>query len=377
MASAVGGKAKIWIGRERSRCLPLPARLGRRTQVCPTVVSVLKHPGACTPRHQGLERETILCGHLKGHAAAVTAALVKVDADGKKEVITASLDKTMALWRLEAEEEGGELLGVRPQEVARLNPAGAPIFSLAVDGTAPEASASSPDSRQQVFCGNAAKSIGVWEPPAGVMQERVVLNGHAGWVRALAVEGRYLFSSGCSTLRQWDLTRAVPRHMRDVSLVKGDILGLATAPGRVFTAGADGAIRAWAVSKKGEMEAAGARDKAHRDRVTALVHAGGFLYSVSHDGTLKMWDAASLELVMEERAAHDGGRLHCAAAAADGHLYTGGDDKLVQRWRLGSLAPARAGALHCHNHSVRTLAAGPCETLVSGDAAGGLALWTV
>ena len=45
----------------------------------------------------------------------------------------------------------------------------------------------------QVFCGNAAKSIGVWEPPAGEMQERVVLNGHCGWVRALAVEGRWLF----------------------------------------------------------------------------------------------------------------------------------------------------------------------------------------
>ena len=48
-------------------------------QVCSTVVSVLRHPGACTPRQKGLERETILCGHLKGHAAAVTAALVKVD----------------------------------------------------------------------------------------------------------------------------------------------------------------------------------------------------------------------------------------------------------------------------------------------------------
>lgn len=45
----------------------------------------------------------------------------------------------------------------------------------------------------QVFCGNAAKSIGVWEPPADEMQERVVLNGHCGWVRALAVEGRWLF----------------------------------------------------------------------------------------------------------------------------------------------------------------------------------------
>ena len=104
------------------------------------------------------------------------------------------------------------------------------------------------------------------------------------------------------------------------------------------------------MGKKGEMEAAGARDKAHRDRVTGLVHAGGFLYSVSHDGTLKMWDAASLELVMEERAAHDGGRLHCAAAAPDGHLYTGGDDKVRRPSRMAQPAsPPKcpAGLLTC------------------------------
>ena len=45
----------------------------------------------------------------------------------------------------------------------------------------------------QVFCGNAAKSIAVWEPPASEMQEKVLLNGHTGWVRALAAEGRWLF----------------------------------------------------------------------------------------------------------------------------------------------------------------------------------------
>lgn len=45
----------------------------------------------------------------------------------------------------------------------------------------------------QVFCGNAAKSIAVWEPPASEMQDKVLLNGHTGWVRALAAEGRWLF----------------------------------------------------------------------------------------------------------------------------------------------------------------------------------------
>ena len=50
-------------------------------------------------------------------------------------------------------------------------------------------------------------------------------------------------SAGCNVLRQWDLARAVPRHVRDVPLVKGDILGIATRPGAVFTCGADGSIR--------------------------------------------------------------------------------------------------------------------------------------
>lgn len=50
-------------------------------------------------------------------------------------------------------------------------------------------------------------------------------------------------SAGCNIMRQWDLTRAVPRHVRDVKLVKGDILGIATRRGFVYTCGADGSIR--------------------------------------------------------------------------------------------------------------------------------------
>lgn len=54
-----------------------------------------------------------------------------------------------------------------------------------------------------------------------------------------------LRSAGCSTLRQWDLTRAVPRLVRDVKLEKGDIMGIATRKGFVYTCGADGSMR-WA-----------------------------------------------------------------------------------------------------------------------------------
>ena len=51
-----------------------------------------------------------------------------------------------------------------------------------------------------MFCGNAAKSIAVWEPPASEMQDRVLLNGHTGWVRALAAEGKWLFRWGMALI---------------------------------------------------------------------------------------------------------------------------------------------------------------------------------
>ena len=44
-------------------------------------------------------------------------------------------------------------------------------------------------------------------------------------------------------LRQYDLSRAIPRHVRDVTVFKGDILTLTTSQGRVFSSGVDGSLR--------------------------------------------------------------------------------------------------------------------------------------
>ena len=50
--------------------------------------------------------------------------------------------------------------------------------------------------------------------------------------------------------------------------------------------------------------------------------------------------------------------------------------QLVRRWDPQLLLPA-AGPLLCHHHSVRTLAAGGRELLVSGDKGGEVAVWKV
>lgn len=49
--------------------------------------------------------------------------------------------------------------------------------------------------------------------------------------------------------------------------------------------------RSWSIDKKGELALGRAREKAHKDRVSAILAAEGFLYSVSWDGSVKMWDA--------------------------------------------------------------------------------------
>ena len=81
-----------------------------------------------------------------------------------------------------------------------------------------------------------------------------------------------LCSAGCNAMAQWDLTRAVPRKVREMSLFTGDIQGLAAGGGRVFSCGADGSIRSWEVGKKGELSEGAARDKAHKERVSAILY---------------------------------------------------------------------------------------------------------
>lgn len=256
----------------------------------------------------------------------------------------------------------------------RLKIAGAPVFSLSLDN---EACGSG---LRQVFLGTAAKQILAWEPPQRELVSNVALGGHTGWVRALAQHGRWLFSCCCNTVQQWDMSRAVPRHCQTVASFKGDILAATTGNATLFTAGANGNLRSWAIGKGGELTPAHANEEAHSDRITAAVWHGGFLYTASADGFVKMWDG-SLELVTQVRAAHGGGKVHALVVGPDGLIYTGGGDKLIRRWRAGvssaGLLAEAAPPLFCHHASVRALAAGSKHTIVSGDSRGDVAVWHV
>lgn len=131
--------------------------------------------------------------------------------------------------------------------------------------------------------------------------------------------------------QQWLVTATATEPCCCCCPPTGDILGIATGSSRVYTCGADGSIRSWLISKTGELTESVQREKAHSDRVTALLWHKNIVYSVSYDGSIKAWDAETLELMMEVRGAHEGTRIYCAAVGPDGVLYTGGDDKLVRR----------------------------------------------
>lgn len=104
--------------------------------------------------------------------------------------------------------------------------------------------------------------------------------------------------------------------------------------------------RSWNIGKKGELSEAGAREKAHKDRITTILWHKNFLYSLGYDGCIKMWDANKLELVMEVKKAHAGQRIQCAAVAPDGCLYTGGDDKVgTQTSRGGGEGRVQKGSI--------------------------------
>jgi WD40 repeat protein len=68
--------------------------------------------------------------------------------------------------------------------------------------------------------------------------------------------------------------------------------------------------------------------RAHMDRITALVYHKNFLYSVSRDGSIRMWDATSMTLVAEVKHAHGGKPISCVVIGPDNFLYTGGNDNV-------------------------------------------------
>ncbi|KAG2489448.1 hypothetical protein HYH03_012084 [Edaphochlamys debaryana] len=283
----------------------------------------------------------------------------------------------MAIWRFYKAQDTGDTPCDDSIEVTRLTVPGSPVFSLAKipdvlpDGTVARRKPSGKPSG--IYLGTAKKEVLTWMLGSKDVTNKVVLGGHTGWVRALAVTGKWLFSCGCNCLRLWDTTFRTPKESEAVKLFTGDILAIAASKGQVFTAGADGSLRTWAITSRGELEAGPVVEKAHEGRVAACVVHEGRVFTASYDGSVKCWSARTLALLAEARGAHQGDKVHCLAVGPNGVLFTGGDDKFVRAWDP-ALRPV-GSPLEGHGSAVRVLAAGRRGLLVSGDAEGDVCIW--
>eukprot|EP00210_Caulerpa_lentillifera_P001599 g1537.t1 len=313
-------------------------------------------------------KEAILYRMFRAHDAAITAAIIVRDDEGHQELVTASLDNTVAYWRLNhLELHKSKLDSFRVSSYY-------PVLSLTGDSDRAKYGTIS------VYCGRAkANDILCWDqPPNAGFNPRVILNDQSSWVQDLKSIGRWMFSTDCNKLRQWDLSYAMPRHVRDVSIIKGNILCMACGRDRIFAGVSDGSIHAWRIAKTGELKYTGSCYQAHKDRVTALAwDKQGVLYSAGTDGCIRSWTGEGLEAIRVRRNAHNGKKVNCLAVGPSGVLYSGGEDHgLIKRWNGKQLSPCQQ-PLFCHKHPVRVLSFGKANSLISGDSNGVVSIWKV
>ena len=114
---------------------------------------------------------------------------------------------------------------------------------------------------------------------------------------------------------------------------------------QVFSGSADFMILQWTRDFRLSRQLPG-----HGGGVRALVCRGRTLLSASDDGTFRVWDVESGESLHRIHASQSG--VHCLIATND-HVWTGGEDGLVQVWDRTTLNPI--ATLQEHEGSVSTL----------------------
>jgi len=147
--------------------------------------------------------------------------------------------------------------------------------------------------------GSYDNTVKVWD--VAEHRERLTLKGHTGGVKAvlLSPDGKTVFSAGEDrTVRVWDATTGKETHTFGPN--RFGVEGLSLSPdGKALAAGCGD----WKGSEPGEVKvydlAAGKEKRVltgHPRHVVAVAFSpdGKVLVSVGGDGTLKVWDAATL-----------------------------------------------------------------------------------
>ena len=254
----------------------------------------------------------------------------------------------------------------------------APMTTLSGSGT-PQSEPRWPGSRAMAVrsmrspcCPTAASPRNFMTTPYGsgmskVEPRRPELEGHTGWVRALALlPDGCLISSGDNTIRLWDVkTGAETARLEGHG---GPVRALAVLPdGRLASSG-DNTIRLWDVKTGAET----ARLEDHGGPVWAFaLLPDDRLASGSHDNTIRLWDAKT-GAEMARLEGH-GGSVRALALLPDGRLASGSDDKAIRLWDVRT--GAETARLEGHSGPVYALARLADDRLASGSHDNTIRLW--
>lgn len=204
---------------------------------------------------------------MPGHQAFVCA--VSVSADGRR-AVSASFDKTLKVWDLEAGREARTLAG---------HARGVWSLALAQDG-------------RRVISGALDGSVRVWDVESGV--EVRSISGQGGWVQhvALAPDGRLavaasLHPSGLSSrLAVWDLeTGTLAHELRDRHQLWIKALALTPDGTRAISGAWDRALRVWNLAEGREQFALWGAFQRRGGPARLPVGAAGRLRFVGPDGS--------------------------------------------------------------------------------------------
>jgi WD40 repeat protein/serine/threonine protein kinase len=274
---------------------------------------------------------------------------------------------------LTADAEGRLLLWVRERRLPRPLPAlGGPLHCLtALGGRKLELAFLSGGADGEIHLLRSGRR------PEGLLPlgfETKALRGHLGAVTALAAGrlGRTLVSGGVDgTVRVWDLETATEPRTPDGHQGPARSVLLSTDGKTLISAGGKSARVLDLASRRhqdfGE----------HRDEVVSALPTldGKQLVTFSHDGTLRLWDAASGRekkvLTGHERP------ILCAAVSPDGKLVASGDaDGRIILW--DALTGSLLGKLLNHDDRATALAfSGDGLLLASGCWNGQIIVWDV